>query len=737
MGPLGRLRLRCLNKASEPDFESQFQAIQSPNQDTQTRNDVLYPECPEIEQKDTNTNTQFSAIGSPGISSRSHESQPRKPRSSISRIEPVNTGDKTLLWKTIWSLLLDSTYESGRPRKFLPEGSLKLIVTENMVIQTLEIEEPDRLKDLIAFATEHCRKILATFVYENATTGAELLEHIQIFQAERCCDDNLPLNESDEIFKNIGWREKKDWRTTRFCEKQWCFLSPIITTNRKENESECHMSKLHVLPLNATRTDPQVGVINKGSFGQVYKYKIHASHFHDDVEQLVSESHLDKIQSNENQWKDEAKPEFLAVKKMIPDDPKTLAKDWWKEVYALERLKPKRHKHIVRFVTGICFEGNHDADYIMIFEWADGGNLQNLWERSPQKPVLCAKYIKEACEQIYGLADALNTAHYLDTENSYSIRHGDLKPANILCFKSTGHFPTLKIADWGLAKEHAQRTELRLYASTARYGTKRYEAPEVKKAFDTALLAVRDERKPQDPRSRLSDIWAMGCIVLEFLIWLLYGNDELVRFKSSIPDKELFFEKQHGEEKLLPVVQEWISHMELEPLCGEGTALGDLLECVQRGLLVFNLPLHKGSRPSTPSSNSSDQPPSDSDSQIDVDSFQVRVTPAEDVRVRQKEIPPAIITTGSDPTIPEIILTQARTQTMNSLGVFGKNARILADEFKNRMQDILNVDVDQQREYWYTDSERVPPSSITLNDGDAALAPHLNISGISEVNGLS
>lgn len=417
---------------------------------------------------------------------------------------------------------------------------------------------------------------------------------------------------------------------------------------------------------------------------------------------------------------------------MIPEDPTTLAKDWKKEVYALERLKRKKHKHIVRFVTGFCLSGTI-PDYILIFEWADVGNLQNLWERSRQKPALCAKYIKEACKQIYGLADALNTAHYLDTKNSYSIRHGDLKPANILCFESPGLFPTLKIADWGLAKEHAQRTELRMYASTARYGTKRYKAPEVKKAFDNALLAVRDKSKPQDPRSRLSDIWAMGCIALEFLIWLLYGYDELVRFKNLIPDKKPFFE-QHGKE-LLHVVQEWISHMEQEPLAGEGTALGDLLECIQRDLLVFNLPLHKGSRPSASPSDSSDQIPSDSDSHVDADSFRVQVTSAEDVGRSQNMAPPTIITTDSDPKIPEIKLIKARTQTMNSSRLIGPNARILADEFKDRMRQILETDIDQHPDYWYAESERVPPSNITSNEKDTAISTHSNISGVSEVNG--
>ena len=68
-------------------------------------------------------------------------------------------------------------------------------------------------------------------------------------------------------------------------------------------------------------------------------------------------------------------PKFLAVKKVIPNGLPVLAEAWWREVKALERLKPKKHAHIVRFVTSIClFDDYNPSDY-MIFEWADGGNL--------------------------------------------------------------------------------------------------------------------------------------------------------------------------------------------------------------------------------------------------------------------------------------------------------------------------------------------------------------------------
>lgn len=106
---------------------------------------------------------------------------------------------------------------------------------------------------------------------------------------EQCCDKNLPLEASNIIFKRLGWGER-DGQTSRFCEDQWCFLAPIISTDRRESEADYELSKHCILPLYAT--DSQAGAIHKGAFGQVYKYGIHPNHFKDEVEQLVSRPHV-------------------------------------------------------------------------------------------------------------------------------------------------------------------------------------------------------------------------------------------------------------------------------------------------------------------------------------------------------------------------------------------------------------------------------------------------------------
>jgi len=308
-------------------------------------------------------------------------------------------------------------------------------------------------------------------------------------------------------------------------------------------------------------------------------------------------------------------PQFLAVKRMTSGNPTKLQRDWCKELKALERLKDCRHPHIVRFVTGICLRNKDDADYYLIFEWADGGNLRNLWETN-RMPRLSVSLVKEICEQLRGLAGALKTAHYLEDDGNSNIRHGDLKPSNILWFKTNDGIGTLKIADWGLAKENEGGTELRElrnHGTTALYGTKRYEAPEIgaPNRKETLYLDVQDNPRPVNTRSRLCDIWSMGCICLEFVIWLFYGYDGYHLFKIMFEEKEPLFQTGNSTTKIHPVAEKWIDHISRNPLCNNGTtALGKLVELIRNRLLVITLPPHKGNKMPSPLDLSSHDGPS-------------------------------------------------------------------------------------------------------------------------------
>ena len=253
-------------------------------------------------------------------------------------------------------------------------------------------------------------------------------------------------------------------------------------------------------------------------------------------------------------------------------------------------------EHIVRFLTAFTRGNSKDLAYYVVFEWAEGGNLKDLWIHFPRQD-RSAVFTKWIMKQLYGLSQALQAAHYLlDDDGKYrgaSYRHGDLKPENILWFPWEGSdWGTLKICDWGEAKIHHELTALR-YHTTTQFGTRRYEPPEVTVGESDLSEAAKDAR------SRLYDLWSMGCVMMECTIWLVYGMDELKRFnKSNLGDhsmSEYFYESHKEGNRVRKVVHgavnRWLKHMKNDPFCRPGeTAIGDALEIISEGLLVVQLP---------------------------------------------------------------------------------------------------------------------------------------------------
>jgi serine/threonine protein kinase len=297
------------------------------------------------------------------------------------------------------------------------------------------------------------------------------------------------------------------------------------------------------------------------------------------------------------------------VKELIADREdhqfQEVAAKWEKEVQALRTMNElPNQNNIVEFVTAFrrCRishgeESIHEEHYLM-FEWADLGNLGSLWEETEEHE-LTSKLVKDVVNQLWGLSSALKAAHYLDSTDS-SIRHGDLKPENILRFSSASSIGTLKIGDWGEAKRHDVVTEMRPSKTRSNTGTVQYQAPEVEVDMLSAthMLSATQSGSVKKPRSRLYDIWAMGCITLEFLIWLLYGPEGLKRFKQDL-GVEGFYQitvvNGKKEAQVHSVAKYWMNHMALDPDCEVGrTAIGDVLEIVRDALLVVKLPRRLG-----------------------------------------------------------------------------------------------------------------------------------------------
>jgi serine/threonine protein kinase len=226
-----------------------------------------------------------------------------------------------------------------------------------------------------------------------------------------------------------------------------------------------------------------------------------------------------------------------------------------------------------------------------MFRWADGGNLRDFWQ-SNKKPQLIVSLVRDVVKQIRGLTDALDQLHHYGGGGG-SYRHGDIKPENILRVRTRSvvspelDVGVLKIADLGLAKHHNVGTEFRPPTSM-RYTTYRYEPPEARPGVSTTL-----------GRSKRQDIWSIGCVTLEFIIWLLYGADALNEFndnivgemKESSPYFEIEVKGNKKTAKVHTAVNDRMDALSWDQECrkGEETAIKDLLHIVKTKLLVVNL----------------------------------------------------------------------------------------------------------------------------------------------------
>ena len=171
-----------------------------------------------------------------------------------------------------------------------------------------------------------------------------------------------------------------------------------------------------------------------------------------------------------------------------------------KEVEILLTLK---HKNIIG-ITG--FDENKKEIYL---EYAEGGDLDELLANNKALPLEFKIYLLKE------IAEGLVNIH------SKKIKHGDLKPKNILLstkYKEGETYPTPKICDFGLSSYHK---ELKGY-------TPRYAPPEVLKA----KKKLTDKEELTDK----SDIFSFGMTIYHILKGEKPFNDI---YKGELADQRI------------------------------------------------------------------------------------------------------------------------------------------------------------------------------------------------------
>ncbi|EWZ85597.1 serine/threonine protein kinase [Fusarium oxysporum f. sp. lycopersici MN25] len=434
---------------------------------------------------------------------------------------------------------------------FLPIGIIRELVQHSNVELTLSssgLFQDERIPQLVDYIVTTSKRLFLTLIC------CEDIKPIENFLKAGLTDEDLPLCTCSKGGRNVhkcgidgshgvqdNLRDYFDkWGDARmdlFIRLQWIFLAPVFTPTRFVYllHDDCPLPYVH---LDST------SIVSH--FSSVERRGIHVDH-------LEGRHHSDVLNGN---YVD------IAVKQWI-NNYSTDGKELYdKEIDAPKIMRHLDHNHLIQAIA-FYRKGPNNC---LVFPWARGGDLANFWRTDASN--LDEDLVEWALAQIEGICHGIMSLH------DESMRHGYLKPEKILHFpqKSGGH-GLLKVAGPRIVNLHAKYTRDQALATRKDFDYWLYLPPEVD--YDRMV-------------SLKADVWSLGCIFLEFVIWLVYGQGHLSKFHQHLkvdPEMDRFWSDSLSGPKKHPAVQYWI-HQKLEKDLKVHTALWDLVELIDERLLV-------------------------------------------------------------------------------------------------------------------------------------------------------
>ncbi|KAI0538518.1 kinase-like domain-containing protein [Xylaria digitata] len=306
-----------------------------------------------------------------------------------------------------------------------------------------------------------------------------------------------------------NWRsqERRD-----FYQIQWQVLSPFFGKPPGDSAALYKLDEQTIMPwvhIGQEQNGRYTALENIGGYAKVTKVEIHQDHH--------------SFECN-----------IFAIKQLFDGDKGPFKN----EFDSLKKVQTRKHLLPVHaaYVRG--------KQYSFIFPWAHGGSLEDLWKKEPHSLLLEPKkdfhvLVKWVAAQLSGLTgeSGLGFLHKneqfessgdqpISDEKPFGI-HGDLKPSNILYFKQDASCDNLdaaedllKISDFGLTGFHSAMTRSGQPATGPHSPT--YRSPEWGRGgIHVGFL------------SRKYDIWSLGCVFLQFLVWLIDGPKALTQFNED------------------------------------------------------------------------------------------------------------------------------------------------------------------------------------------------------------
>ncbi|KAG5660422.1 hypothetical protein KAF25_003028 [Fusarium avenaceum] len=289
-----------------------------------------------------------------------------------------------------------------------------------------------------------------------------------------------------------------------FCSNQWRFC-PVIFSNSFPFDQRT-IDARQILPIRSEETI--------GSKAQNSKTLIRVVTLHDGC--------------YDTSWSPSGTIVFKVYNKEV------LRRSWTQEFNAFVSIDSC--EHIVQYLGS--FEQNHR--YFIMLEHAGGGSLQHLFSQDVRPTTF------EQCMYFWrglmGLTKAINTIQNLGggphTQRT-GFAHRDINPANILVFPGENEMFSsgfkMKLADFDTATS-IHRIADQPFTHQDNDGNRTYCAPEASRTYE-------EEERDVKQVHVASDVWSLGCVVSDSIIWVSGG---MAALKSALSDRSTEIKKFHS-----------------------------------------------------------------------------------------------------------------------------------------------------------------------------------------------
>ncbi len=383
-------------------------------------------------------------------------------------------------------------------KDYIPRRDLNVFlnrqVIENIVRNddSLQFVDDESRSEFIKAIQSHAPNLFAICIYR----GLEMnfLKHLM---ERHNCQDTLDARPKQNMVCNRG-------ACTSHAIQQMITCLPMFFAEKIARDYQ-HRQLSHekVLPLHDVGGDDGQGCatrqsLGRGAYGTVYAVKINLAH--NAISRAATLGPAHDLFAPTTSY--ESPERLFAVKQF--SNPKAFER----EQLILKSLADYPHPHIVLHLT----TWSQDTAHYILYDLARC-NLRE-YINNVQSPPLSRPHVLWFLRQLDGLAKAIFYVHHFKRptlsdpkpEADYLWgRHNDIKPENILVFeKAPNQNPVLKLTDFG----HGVFTEPKGDHSVGDpqvVGTETYWPPDQSRNKKT---------------SRPFDMWALGCVYLELLLWL-------------------------------------------------------------------------------------------------------------------------------------------------------------------------------------------------------------------------